>query len=279
MPIDGYELKTDEESEKQDIQENAENQHLDVCEEKQEQPKEPEVKPRKCDDVLHIGDGKGHRMFAAPTGGGKSYTVGAAIEQLYAKGIRFVILDTKMQNHIGLARLPGLYTLRIDPRLEYKNLQAILKYNYLLCVPARKNIAIGDLIEKYRQIIDYYWMNDTNRIIICEEAHNYNKNASVPDPLLEQIAREGRSYGMFVWFITQRLQNFSHLLWSQCSYTYLWQFKIPPDIKYACQMVPDFDRLCSANGELKRYDVLIWDGVNYEVVNHTRISRRTQHKG
>ncbi len=229
-------------------------------------------------DPLQIGSGFGHRMFAAPTGSGKSYTVGAAVEALYERQIPFILLDTKTINHIGLVGLHDLKIVKISPRLNYTHLEKLLDYKYILCVPASKTIPIQEIIAIYRTIINYIWMRDNNgRIIICEEAHNYNKNASVPDPLLEQIAREGRSSKIFVWFITQRLQNFSQLLWSQCTYTYLWHFNIPSDIRYAGQMVPNFDDI--NRDELERHDVLVWDSNNYTIVKANQILRKTNHKG
>lgn len=230
------------------------------------------------DDYLKIGDGAGHRMIAAPTGGGKSYTVGAMVEELYDREIPFILLDTKTTNHIGLVKLPKLKQLDISPKIDRTNIEAILKYKYVLCVPKNKTISISDIISIYREIISYIWAHeDGGRIIICEEAHNYNKNASVADPLLEQIAREGRGSKIFLWFITQRLQNFPPILWSQCLYTYLWHFNIPTDIRYAGQMVPDFDKI--NREELQRHDVLIWDSNEAKIVKAAEVHRRTQHKG
>lgn len=230
------------------------------------------------DDYLKIGDGAGHRMIAAPTGGGKSYTVGAMVEELYDNEIPFILLDTKTVNHIGLIQLPEVKLLKITPRLNYSELGELLKYPYILCVPANKTVGIADLVSIYRDILTYIWMHEDNgRIIIVEEAHNYNKNASVADPLLEQIAREGRSSKIFIWFVTQRLQNFPQLLWSQCQLTYLWHFNIPTDIRYAGQMVPNFDQI--NREKLQKHDVLIWDSNEATIVKAQNVHRRTQHKG
>lgn len=216
-------------------------------------------------------------MFAGTTGSGKSYAIGAAYEELVRKGIRNILLDTKTTNHIGLIQIPEVNLVKISPKYEFNDLSQLLEYPYVICVPASRNIPISDIIDKYREIVSYLWMNDSNRVIIAEEAHNWNKNASVPDPLFEQIAREGRGNGIFAWFVTQRLQNFSQLLWSQCSYTYLWHFNIPSDIRYAGQMVPDFERI--NREELETHDMLIWDSHKYEVVKANEITRKTQHKG
>ena len=45
----------------------------------------------------------GHMLAAAPTGGGKSHGIGKLVEELHETNRPFVILDTKMINHVGLA--------------------------------------------------------------------------------------------------------------------------------------------------------------------------------
>lgn len=235
---------------------------------------------------LHLDDPV-HRMIAAPTGGGKSYYVGAMTEQLYEQGHPFIVLDTKTVNHIGLVDLPGVKLLKISPKYDYSHLEKLLDYPYVLCVPASKNIDIADIINVYRQIVSYLWLQNGERTFICEEAHNWCKNASVPDPLFEKIAREGRGNKKFIWFITQRLQNFSQLLWAQCNYTYLFHFNIPSDIRYAAAMVPGFDsrrddsgkKIPGLNQELNDHDVLVWDGRQYEIIRAKQVTRKTKHRG
>ena len=228
-----------------------------------------------------------HRMIAAPTGGGKSYFVGWLVEGLYSKQIPFIIFDTKTENHIGLIELPKVKKLTISPKFQYKNLEALMDYPYILCVPASRNIDISDIINVYRDILSFLWLNEKGkRVFICEEAHNWNKNASVPDPLFERIAREGRGAEKYLWFVTQRLQNFSQLLWAQCGITYLMHFNIPSDIRYASQMIPEFDwkkqdgkKVPGLNYELAEHDVLIWDGRQYQIIRAADVKRKTQHRG
>ena len=235
---------------------------------------------------LHL-DKQVHRMIAAPTGGGKSYFVGYMVEQLYEKHIPFIILDTKTENHIGLQTLPLVKVLDITPRRKYKNLAELSKYPYLLCVPASRNIDIKDIIDIYREIVGYLWMKEKGmRVFICEEAHNWNKNASVPDPLFERIAREGRGSQKLIWFVTQRLQNFSQLLWSQCTYSYIFHHNTPTDVRYISQMIPEFDwkredgkKVPGINTELADHDVLVWDGRGYEIIKADEIKRKTRHLG
>lgn len=222
-------------------------------------------------------DKPGHRMIAGPTGSGKSYFIGSAVEGLYDKKIPFMIFDTKTVNHIGLIELPELKKIRVSPSMEFKNLDALREYPYILFVPASRHIAITDLIAKYREILEYLWLQAEPRIYLIEEAHNWNKNASVADPLLEQIAREGRTDKLFLWFITQQLQSFPKILWSQCTYTYLYHFNIPADVKYGAQMVPDFERI--NREELALHDVLAWDSHESKIIKADQITRRTPHKG
>lgn len=234
---------------------------------------------------LHL-DETVHRMIAAPTGGGKSYFVGAMAEQLAAGKHPFIIFDTKTDNHIGLVEIPEVKLFKVNPGKIRKNnkfdLRALNEYQYILCIPANRNINLSDLLDVYREIINYMWMQDGERIFIVEEAHNYNKNSSVPDPLFERIAREGRGYGKLIWFVTQRLQNFNQLLWSQCKYTYLMRFVIPSDIRYCAAMVPDFDYnrgKPGINSQLEDHDVLVWDGKTHTIIKAAEVTRKTKHRG
>lgn len=234
---------------------------------------------------LHL-DEPVHRMIAAPTGGGKSYFVGAMAEQLYAGEHPFIIFDTKTDNHIGLIELPGVKLFRVNPKKIRKsgeiNLKALNQYPYILCVPANRNVDLAGLLDVYREIINYMWLQDGERVFIVEEAHNYNRNSSVPDPLFERIAREGRGYGKLIWFITQRLQNFNQLLWSQCKYTYLMRFIIASDIRYCAAMVPDFNYnrgTPGINSELEDHDVLVWDGKTHIIIKAADVTRKTKHRG
>jgi hypothetical protein len=213
-------------------------------------------------------------MIAAPTRAGKSYFVGACCEDMHDQEIPFVIMDTKTTNHVGLQELKNVKKVTMKPGLKY-DWKKLIDYDYILCVPTLRT-RTADLIELYREMLDTLWTEPGERIFVIEEAHNWNKNSSVPDPLLEQIAREGAGQKKYLWFVTQRLQNFSQLLWAQCGNTYLFHFNIPSDIRYAGQMIPNFEDL---NRELELHDVLTWDGRDYEIIKAERITRRTPHKG
>lgn len=224
---------------------------------------------------LHLGDAT-HRMVAAPTRAGKSYFIGTCIEQMYEQEKQFVVLDTKTTNHIGLQELPEVKKVQMRPGLHY-NWEKLLDYDYLLCVPTLRT-RTADLINLYRELLDTLWVESGERIYVIEEAHNWNKNSSVPDPLLEQIAREGAGQKQYLWFVTQRLQNFNQLLWGQCGYTYLFRFNIPSDIRYAEALIPNFSDI---NQDLQKHDVLTYDHGNgtYEIIRKDRVTRKTPHLG
>lgn len=221
-----------------------------------------------------------HRMFAGPTRSGKSFFVGGCIEELYRKKHPFVIMDTKTQNHIGLKRLPDVKVLQIDPALQY-NWEILNKYKYILCVPVNEDVEIEDLIDMYREMLNYLWRQPGERFFILEEAHNWNKSAQATDRTIEKIAREGAGLKKYLWFITQRLQNFSQLLWSQCAYTYLLKFYTRTDINYADGNIPDFKT--KWNTELQQHDVLVWDGIktSCQIIKAEQVAkmRNTRHAG
>lgn len=224
-----------------------------------------------------------HRMIAAPTGGGKSYFVGYMVEQLYEKEIPFIIFDTKTENHIGLSMLPDVVVLHVSPKYKGKyNLRELMEYNYILCVPSSRDVDLKDIIDVYRDILYYMWLHDHDtRVFICEEAHNWNKNSSVPDPLFEKVAREGRSAHKYIWFITQRLQNFNQLLWSQCKYTYVFGHITHTDNRYISAMIPNWENQRNGqtglNSQLADHDLVMWDGHTAQIIRHDDYQRKTEH--
>lgn len=217
-----------------------------------------------------------HRLIAAPTGAGKSYFVGHLVEKLYDEKKPFVLLDTKTRNHLGLVGLKGVKLVRIKPGARY-DWSKLAKYPYVLCVPTLRT-KTADLIEQYTALIDAVYLAGKERVIVVEEAHNYNKNAYAPSPVLELVAREGRGRKISLWFVTQRIQDFPKLLWSQCYYTYLLKFLIPQDVRYVEQLIPDFTQI---NTQLDRYDVLEYNHIKntHAIVPHNEVVRRTEHLG
>jgi len=217
-----------------------------------------------------------HRLIAAPTGAGKSYFVGYLVEKLYAAEKPFIILDTKTRNHIGLVGLKGLKLVKIRPGARY-DWKKLVEYPYLLLIPTIRT-KTADLIEQYTAVIDAIYTAGKERTIIVEEAHNYNKNSSLPSPVLELVAREGRGRGVSLWFVTQRIQDFPKLLWSQCYFTYLLKFLIPQDIRYVEALIPNFVEI---NRKLDRFDVLEYRHISgdFDIIPHDNIDRQTQHYG
>ncbi|WP_202320197.1 type IV secretory system conjugative DNA transfer family protein [Archaeoglobus neptunius] len=217
-----------------------------------------------------------HMMVAAPTGGGKSYFVGWMAEKLYQAGRRFIILDTKTRNHIGLVALKKLKLLKIKPNTQY-DYWKLINYDQVLCIPTERT-KTKELINHYRAILDTVFAAKKPITVFVEEAHNYNPNPHVPDELLELIAREGRSSRINLVFITQRIQDFPKLLWSQCKLTYLFKFMIPQDVKYIARMIPNFEEI---NRELQKHDCLEYDHESNEVriIRASEIIRRTRHYG
>jgi len=217
-----------------------------------------------------------HRLIAAPTGAGKSYFVGYLVEKLYAAEKPFIILDTKTKNHIGLVGLKGLKIVKVRPGAVY-DWKKLSEYPYLLLIPTIRT-KTADLIEQYTAVIDAIYTTGKERTIIVEEAHNYNKNSYAPSPVLELVAREGRGRGISLWFVTQRIQDFPKLLWSQCYFTYLLKFLIPQDIRYIEALIPNFSEI---NRELDRFDVLEYRHISgdYTIIPHNNIDRKTKHYG
>lgn len=226
-------------------------------------------------DLLDISQNT-HRLIAGPTGSGKSYFVGYMVEKLYAAEKPFIILDTKTKNHIGLVGLKGLKIVKIKPNAVY-DWSKLAKYPYLLLIPTFRT-KTEDLIRQYTAVIDAIYTIGKERTIIVEEAHNYNKSGSAPSPILELVAREGRGRGLSLWFVTQRIQNFPKLLWSQCYSTYILKFLIPQDIRYIEALIPNFTDI---NRNLNKHDVLEYSHTSneYGIVSKGDIIRKTKHYG
>ncbi len=219
---------------------------------------------------------KKHTTIAGPTGSGKSYTAGALIEQLYRQRRPFVIFDTKQINHIGLAGLKDVKVLRVDSD-KYYDFEKALNYDYLLLVPTART-RTGDLIEIYSEYLDVLYDTKRPGTAIIEEAHHYQKSPNVPHDTLELLTREGRGYNMNVWFLTQRIQDFPKLLWSQCAISYVFKAMIPQDIRYIDAFIPHFQEI---NRGLKEHDVIRYVHTNndYKIIKAEEINRQTQHLG
>lgn len=192
-----------------------------------------------------------HRLIAGPTGSGKSFFTGALVEQLDREKKRFIVLDTKTKNHFGLLALGDLKLIRIHPGRRY-DFSRLVQYDRVLVVPA-ETMRSADLMAVYTDLIEAVYLSDRDRVLVLEEAHGYSKNAYSPSPILELVAREGRGRGICLWYVTQRIADFSKLLWSQCYYSYLSRFLIPQDVRYIEALIPDFKNL---NLGLDRHGIL-----------------------
>ena len=79
--------------------------------------------------------------------------------------------------------------------------------------------------------------------IIIEEAHRYVQNDNDVEILgyniFERITKEGRKYGVFLGFITQRPTELSDTAISQCSNFLILRTLHPKDLEYIKEMVPN----------------------------------------
>lgn len=217
-----------------------------------------------------------HILIAAPTGGGKSYLLGSLIERIYGEKKPLLILDTKTRNHIGLVQLHNMKLLRIKPGCAY-DWDKALSTPYILSIP-HPSTRTKELIQQYNGLLEAAYDTKKPRTIVVEEAHLYNPSPQHPNEHLEIISREGRGYGMNLVQVTQRIQDYPKLLWSQCRATYVMKFMIPQDIKYLSSMIPEFPQL---NQQLNLHDVLRYDHVDnsYQIIKAADVKRITPHLG
>lgn len=215
------------------------------------------------------------------TGSGKSYFAGWLIEQAYDDDRRFIILDTKVKNHIGLVALPGVKLLKIKPGTRY-NWKKLLEFDKVLIIPTRGTIyqlGVDGLIEHYyKPLLDEIFRRDSDRIIVVEEAHRYNPSSRTPGRELEQLFREGRGQRLYTVAITQSIADFPKLLFRQAQRHFIFKHYVPNDIYYLSRMIPNFVEL---NNKLRQHDVLEFNprAMTHRVIPHEMIIRRTRHFG
>lgn len=230
---------------------------------------------------------RGHALFTAPTGGGKSWTVGAGVEELRKNNKPFIILDTKSINHIGLwlgkNRLKDLVLFRLfrgDCHTVEQYEQIIREYPFLLVIPTG-GVKTTDLKTEYIKIFEAIQNLKIPRHVIVEEIHLFCKSSLVAIPEIDWIARIGRGYKIFLWAITQRIQTFPKDLWSNCAWTCVHRFHIPQDIDYFKDVIPNFRQI---NNSLNPHDLLIYDhehrtDTEYKIISGNQITRKTKHMG
>ena len=218
-----------------------------------------------------------HILISAPTGGGKSYAVGYLVERLYAERKPFIIFDTSRQNHIGLWALKDITLAQIRPGGTEETYQKLTNIPYLILIPGEE-ITIDQLISEYRKIINAVYYAKKPRILIIEECHYYSKNASAPDQSLDRISREGRKYGIFGWFITQRCQDIPKIFWSSCRYYLILKYWLHTDISYLSNQINNYPQI---NADMKLHDLLLYNSQldQVTVIPAECIKRVTKHYG
>lgn len=215
------------------------------------------------------------------TGSGKSYFAGWLIEKAYEKGRRFIILDTKVKNHVGLVALKGVKLLKIKPGVRY-DFSKVVDYDQLLVIPTKgliNKLGVEGLVENYyKPILDILFRKDKNRIIVVEEAHRYNTSSRTAGKELEQLFREGRDAKLYTIAVTQSIADFPKLLFRQAQRHFIFKHYIPNDLFYLNKMIPNFEEL---NSKLRQHDVLEFNpkAMSYRIIQRELVIRRTKHYG
>lgn len=214
-------------------------------------------------------------LTAGVTGSGKSYFTGYLCEEFRRKLRRFIVLDTKKDNLRGLAELDNVHEVKILPGKGYNWFRALSK-DYLVIYPSERTTT-QELIQHYELLLEVLYYNDRNRVIVIEEAHHLASQHNL-NPVVELLVREGRGKGLSVIFTTQRIQDFSKLVWSQCDRTFIFKWFIPHDILYISKMIPNFEQI---NRELQQHDVLEYNHRNgaWRIIKSFEIKRITPHFG
>ena len=235
----------------------------------------------------------GHMLAAAPTGGGKSHGIGKLVEELHETNRPFVILDTKMINHVGLAiglnktlsekspKRVKIFRVFPDTELDTEDYMRMLdQIPYLLIIPV-KGTPLANLVRENLKVMTACQRLEQPRHIIIEEAHHYLKSPQNPMEEMAWIFREGRTYRIWGWALTQRIQSFPKDVWANCYWSYLMRFHIPQDISYCAALIPNFGDI---NEDLNHHDILLYDMLRrkkppYEIIRANEIKRKTQHLG
>jgi len=214
------------------------------------------------------------------TNSGKSYFAGWLVEQAWEKGRRFIVLDTKVKNHLGLVQLKGVRLLKIKVGTRY-NWKKLLEFDQVLVVPTRGTInrlGVDGLVEHYyKPLLDEIFRRDRDRIIVIEEAHRYNPSSRRSGKELEQLFREGRDGKLYPVAITQSIADFPKLLFRQAQRHFIFQHHIPNDVIYLNRMIPNFSEL---NAQLRPHDLIEFIPPNKtRIIKRELVVRRTKHFG
>jgi len=214
-------------------------------------------------------------LIAGVTGSGKSYFTGFICEEMRRQRKRFIVLDTKKDNLRGLTDLKDVHEVRVFPRKAYNWFKALSR-DYLVIYPSERTTT-PELMDHYKMLLETLYYNDRDRVIVIEEAHRLASQWAL-EPIVELLVREGRGKGLSVIFTTQRIQDFSKLVWSQCDRTYIFKWFIPQDISYISRMIPDFETI---NRQLQQHDVLEYNHRTgeFRIIKAHEIKRLTPHYG
>ena len=223
-------------------------------------------------------------IYANP-GSGKSYFAGWLIEQAYDQGRRFIILDTKVKNHLGLVALPKVRLLKIKLGKSY-NWRKLIDFDQILVIPTigliRKIGVRGLVTQYYRPLLDELNRRDKDRIILLEEAHHYNYSSRTPGEEIEFLFREGREKRLYAIAVTQSISDFPKLLFRQAQRHFIFKHYIPNDIIYLNRMIPGFSEL---NDKLRAHDLIEFNpkaenpDERYRIIKREFVIRRTRHYG
>lgn len=214
------------------------------------------------------------------TNSGKSYFAGWLIEQAYEQGRRFIVLDTKVKNHVGLVQLPNVKLIKIKKGYRY-NWRKVLEYDQVLVIPTKgtiKAIGVEGLVEHYyKPLLREINNSDKDRIVVLEEAHHYCISSRRPDKEIEFIFREGRGQRLYPIAITQSIADFPKLLFRQAKRHFIFMHHVPNDKFYLSKMIPNFEEL---NAQLREHDLIEYIPPNKtRIIRREYIIRRTKHYG
>jgi len=186
---------------------------------------------------------------AANSGGGKSHLVAVMIEELHAIGQPFLVLDPKIGEYRGLAKLPGVLVAGKEGHLniDFNSLWQRRAVEYLMRgAGVVVNLAGGFLSDQrviYTELLTQLWRQQESLaaeqrqpiFIIIDEAEMFAPQKRQQDiPALEitnQYARRGRSFGLNVIFITQRPGDLEKDVLSQCNLRLIGYLQLERDFQ------------------------------------------------
>jgi|Deesub1362A_J573_1020465.scaffolds.fasta_scaffold00017_53 DNA helicase HerA-like ATPase len=216
-------------------------------------------------------------FIAGKRGSGKSYFAGYLIERYVDQNRngKFVVMDWQIKNHIGLIKLKNTVLLKIKENVSY-DWKKIIKYPRIVIIPA-KYTPRDTLKKAYSKLIEVLMRYDKNRLIVLEEAHNL-ANLHYIDPNLEYLTREGRHDGHSMLLITQKIQEFNKLIWTNTDCSFIFKHMAGNDIDYIEKTIKGFRKI---NSDLRKHDLIriCDDDLEPKIIRKEEIIRVTKHYG